>query len=44
MDAALTHILIWAVCTHTALHQNARLPYPISLLSLLVAISMKYPG
>ena len=36
--------MTWAVCTHTARRQNARLPYPIRLRSLLVTISMKYPG
>ena len=36
--------MTWAVCTHTARRQNARLPYPIRLRSLLVTISMKYAG
>ena len=40
----LNHTLTWAVGIHIALHQNARLPFPIRIHGLLVTISMKYAG
>jgi hypothetical protein len=44
MDATLDSHFIWTVGTHTARHQNARLPYPITLRGASRRTSMKYAG
>ena len=44
MDAASASNYSSGTMKHTARRQNARLPDPISLRSLLVTISMKYSG